>query len=92
MASYIMVFDSTGQTHEDFTVPREKVVYLTRAPQVSQGTATVRDLNTQNTYVIPDGQTIYLTNIPVGASVSLAFTARSNSLINSVIAEVISQR
>lgn len=92
MATYLLLFDGTGRTHEDFTVPENKKVYLVRSPAVSEGTATVQDLLTLNTYVIPDGVTVCETTIAAGEQVSLAFIARSNQNILSVDAEVISPR
>jgi hypothetical protein len=92
MATYILVFDPTGRHPETFDVPLDKKVYLVRAPQVSQGTATVQDLLTLENYVIPDGVTVYETDIEPGTRVSLAFMARTNNDIHSVNAEVISPR
>jgi hypothetical protein len=92
MATYILLFSADGQQHEDFTVPPDKVVYLVRAQAVSAGTATVRDLNTQHDYVIPDGVTVYRTSIKAGQEVSLAFVARTNDAIVFVNAEVVSPR
>lgn len=90
--TYILHFDSTGKTYEGFTVPKGKVVYLVRAPQVSTGTATVQNLLTLNDYVIPDGQTVLEIDIPVDQPVALAFLARSNQEITFVNVEIKSKR
>ena len=92
MATYILPFDPTGRTHENFQVPKGKRVYIVRAPQVAQGTATVHDLISLEQYTIPNGVTICETSIPPGADVSLAFMARSNPNILAVNVEVISPR
>jgi hypothetical protein len=92
VATYTLVFDPSGKTHSDFTVPQGKVVYLVRSAAVSAGTATVQDLISLTNYVIPDGQTTYLTDIAAGQSVSLAFMERSNQSIHSVNAEVTNKR
>jgi hypothetical protein len=91
MASYVLVFDPSGKKNERFSVPAGQVVYLSRAPQVAEGTATVQDLLTLQNYVIPDGVTVCLTTIPPG-DVALAFIARSNNSILSVQADVIAPR
>jgi hypothetical protein len=92
MTSYVLPFDSSGRTHEDFTVPAKKAVYLTRAEAVKKGTATVTDLLSLNTYTLPDGETMIRTNIAPGTQVSLAFMAKSNPEINSIMVEVITPR
>ena len=92
MTTYLLNFDATGRTLETFTVPERKKVYLVRASQASQGTATIQDLVSLETYVIPNGQTILETNIRAGDNVSLAFLARTNPNICFVNVEVISPR
>jgi hypothetical protein len=86
--TYVLHFDATGRTHEDFTVPHGKKVLLVRAPQVEKGTATVTDHLSLKNYVIPNGQTVYTTNIVPGTQVSLAFMARSNNDIKFVNVEM----
>lgn len=86
--SYALLFDATGNTHETFTVPEGKKLYLVRSPSVSDGTATIQDLLSLTNYVIPNGETVLLTDVPGGRQVSLAFLARSNAAISLVMAEV----
>ncbi|MBF0624921.1 MAG: hypothetical protein HQL82_08945 [Magnetococcales bacterium] len=92
MATYLLLFDATGRTSETFTVPAGKAVYLVRAPQVSAGTATVTDLLTFKNYTLPDGVTVGLTSIPSGATVTLAFMARTNPNVSFINVEVITPR
>ena len=88
MSTYMLHFDATGRTHEDFVVPHGKEVYLVRAPQADQGTATVTDHLSRQNYVIPNGQTVYKTNIEPGTKVALSFMERSNAKISFVNAEL----
>ena len=88
MSTHILHFDATGRTHEDFQVPQGKEVYLVRAPQAQQGTATVTDHLSLEKFEIPNGQTVYKTNIKPGSHVSLSFIARSNNKISFVNAEL----
>ncbi|MBF8273575.1 MAG: hypothetical protein HW380_2680 [Magnetococcales bacterium] len=88
MPTYPLMFDSSGRTYTTFTVPSGKVVYLVRAPQVSNGTAMVSDLASLRNYQLDDGCTVCLTPFSQGQTVSLAFMARSNPNIYSVNAEV----
>jgi hypothetical protein len=90
--SHLLNFDATGGTHEDFTVPTGKCIYLTRAAQVDTGTATVRNLLTNHDYVIQDGVTVLQLPIASGTAVSLAFIARTNDKITFVMAEVTTPR
>ena len=87
MPDYILMFDATGATRETFDVPAGKHLYLTRAPQVSEGTATVLEVGTRTSYVIPDGVTVGEILHPP-ARVTFAFTQRSNDRIGFVIASV----
>ena len=87
MSTHMLHFDGTGRTHEDFVVPQGKEVYLVRA-KANQGTATVTDHLSRENYEIPNGQTVYKTNIKPGTHVALSFIARSNNKISFVNAEL----
>ncbi len=91
-ATHVLLFDPTGRNPVRFQVPEDKRVYLVRAPQVSEGTATVQDVLALENYVIPNEVTVCETTIAAGSDVALAFVARSNQDIQSVNAEVISPR
>jgi hypothetical protein len=92
MPTYILMFDSTGHTYQNFQVPAGKRCYLVRAPQAAQGTATVTDLLSLENHVLPGGVTIVDTGIAPGTNVSLAFMSRSNPAIQFINAEVINPR
>jgi hypothetical protein len=85
MGSYVLLYSDNTET---FKVPDRKKIYLSRAPQVSTGTATVFDSKNNKSYVIPDGVTVFDTGIGAGTEVSLKFTARTNDKIISVNADV----
>ena len=88
MPTYILVFDSTGRTHQNFQVPPGKVCYLVRAPQEAEGTATVTDLLSFDNYTMPGGVTFMDSGIAPGTNVSLAFMTRSSPAIQFINAEV----
>jgi len=85
---YILMFDARGATREAFSVPAGKHLYLTRAPQVRNGTATVVDVRNGNReYVIPDDETVVEIENPP-ADVTFTFMRRSNDNITFVMATV----
>lgn len=92
MTTYILMYDPTGANAETFTVPEGKKLYLVRAPQVSNGTATVRDYLSGTDYVVPNGTTVYELPIEGGTQVKMAFVARNNNAIQFVNAEVTTER
>lgn len=92
MPTYVLPFDASGRTHEDFTVPLGKTLYLVRAPQVDTGEVTVQDLLSLTNYRLTNGVTICDTGVAGGTRVSLVFIARSNPRVLSVNAEVTSPR
>jgi hypothetical protein len=92
MPTYVLLFDPTGANPTNFTIPAGKALYLARAPQVEDGTATVQDLLSLTNYVLEDQITVCQTGVAAGTQVALAFMARSNQNILSVNAEVISPR
>ena len=92
MATYVLLFDPTGRNPERIVVPEGKRVYLARAPQVAEGTATVQDVAALTSYVLPDGVTVCQTPIAEHEEIALAFMARTNDQIHSINVEVISPR
>jgi hypothetical protein len=91
MATYPLLFDATGKNPENFNVPKNKRLYLVRAPQVKDGTATVQNLLDLTTWELEDGVTVLDTGVS-NADVSLVFLERSNQDITLINAEVISPR
>lgn len=71
-------------------VRKGKRVYLTRA--LSQGGATVTNLDTGDEYTFPNGQPVCETEIMGPCEVSLQFTARSNDCLKFVMADDTYQR
>jgi RNase P/RNase MRP subunit p29 len=89
MVTYTLFYQKEA---EEFTVPEKKAVYLVRAPQVIEGTATVTDELTGKKYVIPEDQATIRTSIKEGQKVKLKFTERTNDDISFVNVEVITPR
>lgn len=85
--TYTLQLDNSGQSRLNVTVPNGKRVYLSRAPQVKRGTMDVHDFQSGITYEVPDGVSVYDTQI-VGRKASLAFLATSNDSITSVTVDV----
>lgn len=92
MTTYVLMYDPTGANAVTFTVPAGKVVYLVRAPQVSEGNATVRDYQSATEYVLQDGLTVRKLAISAGTQVQMAFVARTNDDIQFVNVEVTRSR
>jgi hypothetical protein len=87
MSDYFLEFDALRSKSEAIVIRDNKRLFLCRAPQVVDGTATVVNVDTEEMYVIPDGhETIRIIDPP--ASLTLAFVERSNDKIGFVIATV----
>lgn len=84
---YTLQLDNSGRSKLDVTVPNGKRVYLSRAPQVNRGTLTIHDFESGRTYEIPDGVSVFDTQIS-GRKVSLAFLGTTNDRITSVTVDV----
>ena len=85
---HILQFDNSGQSRQNIDVPTGKRVYFVRPQQASRGAVTVHDFQNGITYTIPDGVSVYDTNISGDTVICPAFIGRENANLDWLTVEV----
>ncbi|MDJ0823826.1 MAG: hypothetical protein QNJ09_18715 [Paracoccaceae bacterium] len=95
MSSYILLWQgscSPAQNTEKISVPKGKVVYLTRPPQFHDVGIEVTNCTQKVTYLMEAGGQGNTIRISAEDKDVLCFTARTSNKINSVLIDVKSRR